>query len=173
MPHLTALPFVLRRQQSVIAGREITSTKEEAFGLVRLEPDQLIIQWSTARMTSRVGREIRVDRELDPVREVAIPLSGLAGARIQFQWRVGAAIRWPPRWMILLQAADLRAFEGLAGVAGLVLEHPAELSLELRRSDRGAGSEFVGELELALADQALKAAEEHKRLPDPDRTTSG
>jgi hypothetical protein len=59
----------------------------------------------------------------------------------------------------VLTAADLRAFEEVAGQAGLSLDHPAELALRLRSEDRAAGNEFVGELELALAERALAAAE--------------
>jgi hypothetical protein len=45
----------------------------------------------------------------------------------------------------------------------LLLEHPAELVLDLRRGDRAVGREFVAELDLALA-AALQAAESHGRL---------
>jgi hypothetical protein len=160
-PHAAALPFVLRRAHDVIRAGEITSTREQLHGLLRLDGDgeRVVVQWSVARETSRVGREIRTDRELGPVREVVVPLASIAGARLRRVWR-----RWPPGRggdLLVLTAADLRAFEGLAGgegVPGLVLEHPAELTVELRRQDREAAREFVAELELALAEQALGRA---------------
>jgi hypothetical protein len=165
--HAAALPFVVRREHGVIAGREITSTRDEIHGLLRLDGDRVVVQWRAARETSRVGSEIRTDRELAPVRDVALPLAGIASARVRWEWR-----RWPPRRVLLLTAADLRAFEALGsepGVpgAGLVLEHPAELTLDLRRRDREAARAFVAELELALAERALRAAEQDA-LPAAD-----
>ena len=153
MPHSAALPFVLRRSSDVVGGMEITSTRETIHGLLRLDGDRLHIQWRVARSTDHVGMEIRTDKQVEPVREVVLPLSALAGAAVRWRWR------WPPGPYLVLTAADLRAFEEVAGVAGLSLDHPAELELRLRGEDRAAGSEFVGELELALAERALAAAE--------------
>ena len=111
-------------------------------------------QWSMARETSRAGWEIRVDYEQGPVREVELPLSGLAGARVR--WRM---LPWPPRWQLVLRASDLRAFEHLADELRLPLAHPAELVLDLRWSDRAVAREFAADLSLALADEAVRLAE--------------
>ena len=178
-PHAAALPFVLRREHGVISGREITSTRDLIHGLLRLDGERLVVQWSASRETSRVGREIRTDRELAPVREVVLPLDAVAGAQIRWEWR-----KWPPRQVLVLTAADLRAFQSLAGetdTPGLVLEHPAELTVELRRRDRAAAREFVAELDLALAEHALRLAEgqtaigpsgiEQLEAPVPERLT--
>ena len=162
MPHLAALPFVLRRSDDKIAGREITSTHETVHGLLRLDGDRVHVQWRVARSTDRVGKEIRTDHEVEPVREAVIPLSAVASASVRWQWR------WPPGPYLVLTAADLRAFEEVAGAAGLSLDHPAELALRLRGSDRTLGSEFAGELELALAERALAAAEAQPLLDTPD-----
>jgi hypothetical protein len=150
----TAVPFVIRRDHSVIRGPEITATREESHGLLRLEGQRLVAQWSTVRETSRVGSVIRVDKDLGPVRDVSLPLAGLAGARVR--WR---PFPWPPRWQLVLQAADLQAFRSLADEAGLPLNHPAELVLDLRGTDRQLARGFATELDLALADAALEAAE--------------
>jgi hypothetical protein len=62
-----------------------------------------------------------------------------------------------PRWLLgfgarlVLQAADLRAFDVLAGPEGLKLDHPAELVLRLRRKDLLTAEEFAAELALAVA----------------------
>jgi hypothetical protein len=154
MPHAAALPFTLRRGQDVIARGEITSTTETVHGLLRLDGERLVIQWRVARETDRVGKEIRTDRELEPVREVAVPLAAIAGAAVRTAWW-----RWPPGRRLVLTAADLRAFEAVAGEAGLRLDHPAELALPVRRADRVAAREFAGELELAIAERELRAAE--------------
>jgi len=162
MAHSAALPFVLSRSDDKIAGREITSTHETIHGLLRLDGDRVHVQWRVARSTDRVGREIRTDREVEPVREAVIPLSAIAGATVRWRWR------WPPGPYLVLTAADLRAFEEVAGAAGLNLNHPAELALPLRRADRALGNEFAGELELALAERALAAAEGNPMLATPD-----
>jgi len=163
----------MHRSHDVVGGREITSTKETIHGLLRLDGEGLHIQWRVARSTDHVGWQIRTDREVEPVREVTVPLSAIASATVRRRWR------WPPNACLVLTASDLRAFEEIAGAAGLSLDHPAELSLGLRREDRGLGSEFAGELELALAERALAAAEAKEtldaapRLDDPPALAPG
>jgi hypothetical protein len=153
MPHTAALPFLLHHRTQNIVGREITSTRETVHGLLRLDGERVYVQWRVARSTDHVGQEIRTDREVEPVREVSIPLTAIVGATVRWKWR------WPPGPCLVLTAADLRAFEEVAGAAGLSLDHPAELVLRLRGADRALGREFAGDLELALAERALAAAE--------------
>lgn len=160
MPRSAALPFVLRRSSDVVGGLEITSTRETIHGLLRLDGDRLHIQWRVARSTDHVGMQIRTDRQVEPVREVVLPLGAVAGAAVRWRWR------WPPGPYLVLTAADLRVFEEVAGAAGLSLDHPAELELKLRGEGRAAGNEFVGELELALAERELADAE-GQPLPAP------
>jgi hypothetical protein len=160
MTSSATVPFLIRRDHSVMRGPEITATRDDSHGLLRLDGQRLVAQWSTVREVSQVGSTIRVDRELGPVRNVSLPLRGLAGARVR--WRV---LPWPPRWQLVLQAADLQAFRALADEAGLPLDHPAELVLDLRRTDRGLARQFAAELELALAEDALEAAEQADPLP--------
>jgi hypothetical protein len=69
--------------------------------------------------------------------------------------------------VLVLTAADLRAFEALVGAAGLRSEHPAQLVLPLRRADLGAARAFAAELEMAVADRMLRDAEASGRLPGP------
>ena len=152
MPHSAAVPFLLQRRHDVV-GVAITTTRETVHGLLRLDGDKLYVQWRIARSTDHVGMTIRSDKEIEPVREVVIPLTAIAGAAVKWNWR------WPPGPRLVLTAADLRAFEEVAGAAGLSLDHPAELELRLRRSDRAPGVEFAGELELAIAERAIAVAE--------------
>jgi hypothetical protein len=156
-----ALPFTLHRSEDVIGKKELTSTREIVHGLLRLDGERLLIQWRTSRSTDRVGQEIRTERALEPVREIELPLSALASAKVRWSWR-----EWPPGPYLVLTAVDLRAFESVAGEGGLKLNHPAELAIRLRGEARTAVREFAGELELALADLALAAAQ------GPDRLTS-
>lgn len=153
MPHSAALPFVLQRSHGVIAGKEITSTQETVHGLLRLDGERVLIQWRTSRAIDRVGAEIRSDSELEPVRELSLPLSSLAGAEVRRSW-----LPWR-RLYVVLTAADLRAFENLAGKEGLQLRHPAQFEIRVAYDSRLAAAEFVSELRLALADRALRLAE--------------
>jgi hypothetical protein len=115
-----------------------------------------VIQWRLARRTDRVGVEIRTDEELEAVRQVIVPLAGLAGATVRRRWWRGHRL--------VLTAADLRAFEAVAGEAGLRLRHPAELVVDLRRGDRLAAEEFAAELALALAERSLAAPDRRRQI---------
>ena len=165
MPHIAAIPFLLERSHEVI-GSEITSTSETIHGLLRLDGARLVVQWRLERTTDRIGREIRSDREVEPVREVVLPLESVAGAVLRTSiWP------WVRRARLVLTAADLRAFEAIAGAAGLEVDHPAELVLFVRRADLAIAAEFVGELELAIAERALALAEGDAQSALPGATS--
>ena len=155
MPRTAAVPFHLLRSTESVSGASVTSTKEIVHGLLRLQADRLTVQWRLARHTEHVGAmSLRTDEELEAVRELVVPLSGVAGAELRRRW-------WLP-WnapLLVLRAADLRAFEEVAGKGGLRLAHPAELILGLRRADTLVAEEFTAELALALAERAVAEVE--------------
>lgn len=161
---IPTLPFILSRSADSFRAGEYTSTVEKAHGLLRLDPDRLVIQWRVHRTTSEFAAGYSTREELDPVREVAIPLSHLAGAELKrrARWLGGS-----PR--LVINAGDLRAFEGVAGPDGLSLENPARLELRLPKSEAEAGREFAGELALAISEWQLRLAEERARpaIPPP------
>jgi hypothetical protein len=163
MAPTSALPFFLRRSHDVYGGLEFTTTTERIHGLLRLDGERLIVQWRIARETERYGPEIRTDHEVEPVREVILPLSALSGVAVrEHRWR------WPWGPQLVLTASDLRAFEDIAGAAGLRLAHPATLVLRIQRSERLAAQEFAADVNLAVADQALLSTK--APLPfQPDR----
>lgn len=148
MPRSASLPFVLTRSKDVYTNSVMITTKERVHGLLRLEGEQLRIQWRVGRTTERYGAtEVRSDDEVEPVQEVVVPLEHVAGAVVKQRWWE----RWAgPR--LVLTGRDLRAFEGMAGKDGLQLSHPAELTLRLRRGDGLAAAEFAGELAMAVAE---------------------
>jgi hypothetical protein len=167
-----ALPFLLKRASDVYTGGSVTTTRETVHGLLRLGEHHLTIQWRVGRRTDHIGSEMRTDEEVEPVREITVPLARLSGATLQRRL-LGRLV--PPR--LILTAADLAAFEGLAGAEGLGLAHPAELVLTLRRGDRLPAEEFSAELALALAHlelppserrDPLQTPEQHRRLGDGD-----
>lgn len=47
----SALPFLLRRKTDVVGMIEIITTTEVSHGMLRIEEDTLVVQWSTARET--------------------------------------------------------------------------------------------------------------------------
>ncbi|MCA9692716.1 MAG: hypothetical protein R3A51_18885 [Nannocystaceae bacterium] len=147
--HTGALPFTIKRSHDVINADSVTTTTEVIHGLLRLAGGALRIQWRLARTTEHVGEEIRSDEQLEAVREVAVPLSGIATAAIQRSfWRFWRGPR------LVLTAADLRAFDRLVGEGGLERAHPARLELQLARGDQLAAEEFCAELAMAAAELA-------------------
>ena len=128
-------------------------------GLLRLEGDELTVQWRLARKTDYVGFSIRTDEEFEAVREARIPISCMAGAIVRRPWwRFWSGPR------IVLVASDLQALEAVAGEHGLRLAHPAQLVLTVRRSDALAAAEFAAELEIAVAERALARSDEKRQL---------
>ena len=160
MPHRAAVPFHLKRSQDTYSGRAYTSTTETVHGLLRLEGDELAIQWRLSRRTDHVGgASYHTEEELESVREIILPLAAVAGATVRRPWwGLGTA-------RLALRAADLRAFEGVTGEGGLKLAHPAELVFRLRREDVLAAEEFAAELALALAERSLAQGHDRDRLP--------
>ena len=153
MPQIPALPFTLHRSNGVISGKEITSTVETIYGLLRVDSDSLVLQWRVQRRTDRVAP-----------RSAAIANSIPCGKPRSRRLRSSAVVR-SPRWRrgrpgrLVLTAADLRAFESLTGPGGLELAHPAQLMLEVRREDKDAARELAMQVELTIADHALRIAE--------------
>ncbi len=150
-PPRAALPFELSRSDQVI-GAEYRAITETVRGLLVLHDGQLTVQWRRERTTDRYGTEVRSDRELEPVRATTVPLIALATARVERRWfRRGV--------QVVITAADLAAFDAIAGQDGLQLEHPGELRLPVAASARREADAFASELELAIAELALSRAE--------------
>lgn len=145
---MSAVPFTLKRSSDLYtSGGGYESTTETAHGLVRLEADRLVIQWRVAVVTeSMKGAGYETREEIEPVSEIVIPLAKVAGAFVLEQrwWRLLG-----PR--LVITAADLLAFEKIAGQQGLKLKHPSKLVLRVKRSDRLIAEEFAADLALALA----------------------
>lgn len=145
---MSAVPFTLKRSSDLYtSGGGYESTTETAHGLVRLEADRLVIQWRVAVVTeSMEGSGYETREEIEPVKEIVIPLAKVAGAFVLERrwWRLLG-----PR--LVITAADLLAFEKIAGQQGLKLKHPAKLVLRVKRPDRLIAEEFSADLALALA----------------------
>ena len=147
MAVVSAVPFTLKRSSDLYtSGGGYESTTETAHGLVRLEEDRLVIQWRVALLTESMERSGYETREaIEPVKEIVIPLSKVAGASVPERkwWRLGG-----PK--LTITASDLLAFEKIAGPQGLRLKHPSKLVLRVKRADRLIAEEFAAELALTL-----------------------
>lgn len=149
-----AVPFTLRRSTDLWDRKGHTTKTETAHGLVRLEGDRLFVQWRLAVRTETMGDvSWTSEDEFEPVREVAIPLERVAGAAVTGSPR---GFLRPPK--LAIAAADLMAFDEVAGGQGLKLKHPAKLVLRIHRRDRLVAEEFAAELTLALARLPGRAA---------------
>lgn len=149
----SALPFTIKRSDDAFSNEGIVSTTETIHGLLRLEGDTLHVQWRLHRATDRYGAETRTDREVEPVREVAIPVGELTGAEVRrpwWAWRGGSRFR--------LTAFSLEAFAAISGPEGLSLKHPAQVELRIHRDDRSAALNFAADLQLALSERAMRLA---------------
>ena len=160
MSRFATLPFTLRRSEHSFTSDSMTTTTEKVHGLLRLEGDELTVQWRLARKTETLGGQAHhTDEDIEAVREAKIQISGMAGAIVQRPWwRFWSGPR------IVLLASDLQALEAVAGEDGLRLAHPAKLVLTVRRSDALVAAEFAAELEIAVAEGALARSDEKRRL---------
>jgi hypothetical protein len=151
---IATLPFQLSDDHQVIANGTVTQTEERRHGVLRLEGDTLVVQWRVEREIQRIGAEIRTDTERAGMRDVPVPVRLLGDARLRTRGRW-----WWRRWELVLTARDLVAFDRLAGDDGFAFEHPAELVLPVRVSDVELARDFASEVELAIAEEALAAAQ--------------
>ena len=167
MNRRASLAFKVKRSNDVFGADAFTTTKETVHGLLILNGEELIIQSRKALRTDVFGgMEMKSEEKMDPVREVVIPLTGVAGSLVKGRWWT-----WPgPR--LVLRAADLRAFEEVVGEEGISLGHPGELVLPVRRRDLLSAEEFAAELALALAEMMTYPGQRLPAAPPPDRLPS-
>ena len=139
--------FVKTLDAQVHGPTRVHTTHELCEGLARVEGDALMFQVLVTRTTTRVGgSSVQTDRSTEPVRDIRVPISALASIRIR---RTG----WLRRREVLITARDLKVFIDLPGARA------QELRIPVLRQHADAAAEFVGTVELAMADYALKLAE--------------
>jgi len=123
-------------------------------GVMRLEGDHLVIEWSGTRHVSEAGRgTARSAVEQLPVSRATIPVASLGRVTLRRHW-------WRRR--LEIASADLSALQAIPTArAGRVV-------LEITRADRHLAADLVSQIELAAADHALAAAEQLRALPPRD-----
>ena len=135
-------------EEEVHGVSELTSTRETIDGLLRLDGDELLIQWRLRVTTEHLAE---TDEELGDVTSVVLPLDRIAGVEVRHRW-------WE-LWLgprLVLTATDMLAFEQIADEAGFHLSHPAQLVVRLRRGDRLAAEEFAAEMSSGLANERIR-----------------
>jgi hypothetical protein len=139
--------FVKTLDAQVHGPTQVTTTQELCEGLLRIDDDALVFQVLVTRTVTKVGgASVNTDRFTEPVREMRVPIAALATIRIR---RTG----WLRRREVVITARDLKAFINLPGARA------QELKIPVLRQNADAAAEFVGTVELAMADYALKLAE--------------
>lgn len=155
-----ALPFVQQRLHQDYSGPDYTTTSETVHGIIRLDGDVLRLQWRISREINKFnkyGAGHSSDSQQEAIREIEIPLEKLSGARIKRIW-----YRVPPKEVLLITTSDLQTFSKFTiedKVPGLASDHPAELVLEIRRSDRKRWHVFCSALRFAISEQMLASME--------------
>lgn len=139
--------FVKTLDAQVHSATRVTTTHELCEGLLRIDGEALVFQVLVTRTTTRVGgSSVETDRSTDPVRDIRVPISAIGSIRIR---RTG----WLRRRQVVIVARDLKAFIDLPGARAQELKIPVE------RQHAELAAEFVGTVELAMADYALQLAE--------------
>lgn len=152
-------------------GSTYTSLQERLDGLLVLKGADLCIEWRTVVDVQQYGLQSKTGQQVKPHQEIRIPLTEIADARIKRTW-----YKLPTGYAIVVLAQHLQAFAALSenhGLPGFVLQHPAEITLHLRRKDRELAFSFVSALRAAISEHRLSALEEprEQQLPPAKRNT--
>ena len=116
-------------------------------GVLRTEPDGLVLEFQERRQTTR--RNAPAD---ESIHTLVIPWADVQS--------VGVRKPWLRRPQVTVRTRSLRALEGLPGARG------GEAVLPVARVDHGLASELSAYVDAALAEYRLRALD----APDPSRT---
>lgn len=112
----------------------IRSTTWRLHGLLHLDADVLVFEWSTVRHSERVSlTSVTVKDDVTPAELLDVPVAWIADAELRGAW-------WRPR--LVLRGRRLDAFDGIPGAG------PGTVSLPVRRRDRAIAAAMAA----ALAD---------------------
>lgn len=150
VPFALALP----KESSVARGQHL-SKSYQVRGVARLEGDRLTLEWSgSIEITEVSGANVRTLRESVPAQRLVLPTARIASIELRGRW-------WRPS--IELRATGIRPLDLVpSSIAGSVV-------LRLARRDRQAAAELVSQVQLAMADIALREAESGSQLSRESR----
>ena len=170
MHTVKALPFVFTQLSNSIKTNDVIYTRDSTQGLLRLEGTHLYVQWRMTRKVHRYGVTVSSDSEQFPMREHAIPIHKLSEVRV-----VRTRFMIPPRRTLVIFASDMKVFDPLTGdgdIPGLLLDHPAELKISVRRQDHQVLEDFANHLRTVISEQVLALMEKDMDQLEPSRRKS-
>jgi hypothetical protein len=133
------------RAEERLAGREIRIRDPRLQGLVRLDGPALRLEWSgTVSRVEVRGPEVHSEVEQIPITRLEIPVGRLAG------FTVGGWLR--PR--VELRATELETLDGVPTA------HLGHVRLWIPRREIATARRLAADVEIAMADEALRLAEE-------------
>ena len=150
------VPFALKLpDESSVTRGQVLSKSFQVKGVARLEGDRLTLEWSgSIEITEVSGANVRTLRESVPAQRLVLPMARIASIELHGRW-------WRP--FIELRATGIRPLDLVpTAAAGRVV-------LRLARRDRQVAAELVSQVQLEMADLALREAESRAQLPRESR----
>jgi hypothetical protein len=143
MAETVAFAFKEKAEEQFSRG-ETKVRRRRLQGLVRLAGTNVCLEWSGVVEHEEVrGPEVHTRKDEVPITRVEVPASRVAAFSVRGRLR--------PR--IELQVTDL------AALAAVPTAHQGRVRLWIARADRAAAHALAVSVEMALADEAMRAAE--------------
>ena len=133
-----ALPF------KTAEGTEMSSdalTTRRSDGILKLEEAELLFEF---QITDEVMTGSGIEKDTEEVTEVRVPLPSVVSVGLQARW-------WRRR--LRIGTDSLRTFDGVPGAK------QGQIDLRIARKDMAAARELAAEIEMRLADLALRKIE--------------
>ena len=152
---VVAFALALPKESNVQRSR-VMSKVFQVRGVARLDGDHLTLEWSgSVEITEINAGNVRQLRESVPAQRLVLPVTRIASIEMHGRW-------WHPR--IELRTTGIAFLELVpTAMAGRVLLH-------ITRRDWHRARELVSQVELEMADAAIREAEQPSVLPRPSHT---
>lgn len=170
MHAVRSLPFVFSRMTSTMETNNVVYMRDNVQGLLRIEGKQLHVQWRLTRSVDHYGVQVSSDSDRYPLREHAIPVSKLSEVRVR-----KSRFRIPFQRVLIIVSSDMQAFDPLTSdgdLPGLILAHPAELKIQVRRQDYTLMDDFASHLKTVISEQFLESMQNELNTLEPNRQRS-
>jgi len=119
----------------------VRSVSYKVEGLLHLEDNYLVFEWSGTRHEEKVGLDgVKTGTDRLPHDELDVPIIWITEVRLRGGW-------WAPR--LALRARRLDAFDDMPSA------RPSAISLKIRWRDRYLAREMAVAIELAMAEARL------------------
>jgi len=147
------LPFRLPVSgEETLDWRGVRSVSYRVEGLLHLENNYLVFEWSGTRNVEKVGVSGVVDKKDQlPHEALDVSVNWITEVRLRGGW-------WAPRFH--LRARRLNAFDPMPSA------RPGAIKLKVRRRDRALAQEMGVAIELAMAEARLAETEDMLHLDE-------